>query len=411
MSTTSRILFGLIAGLALGILLGALQPAWAESVYAVAHPIGRLWLTALQMTIVPLVFSLLVTGIASAAGSMAGGGLAARSIALFAILLVLAGLLGALLGPLLLQLAPVSATAAAALNIGGVPPVGVPPVPALADWLLGFVPANPIKAAAEGQMVPIVVFALLFGLATTRIDAERRGRIVGLFDAVVETMLVIVHWVLWTAPLGVFALALGVGGTAGAGIAGVLLHYVAIVIAAQLVVIAATYVLAVFAGKISFSRFSRGVAAAQVVAFSTQSSLASLPAMLEGTTARLGVPEAVRDTVLPLAVSLFRITGPVANLAVCCYVAAVSGVELGVGQLLVGAMVAPIVSLAAVGLPGQISFFTTIGPICLAMGVPLDLLPLLLAVETLPDLFRTLGNVTADMAAARIIAAQTGSAT
>ncbi len=405
MSNTYRILLALVAGLALGAALGAASPPWAPHALAVARPIGRLWLDALQMTIVPLVFSLLVTGVASAAGTVAAGGVAGRAIGLFALLLLAAAALGALLTPLLLDLWPV---APGALGAGG--PSGVPPIPPFGDWLLGFVPTNPIKAAAEGQMVPVVVFALIFGLAATRIDVERQARIVGLFDAVVETMLVVVRWVLWVAPLGVFALALGVGAGAGLGVAGALLHYVAIVVLVQLALLAATYALAVSAGRIGIGRFSRGVATAQIVGLSTQSSLASLPAMLEGSRARLGVPEAVRDTVLPLAVSLFRITSPAANMAVVVFVAAAAGVPLGIGQLVVGAGVAALCSLAVVGLPSQVSFFTALGPISLAMGVPLDLLPLLLAVETLPDLFRTLGNVTADMAVTRIVAVRTGHA-
>ncbi len=406
MSNTYRILIALVAGLLLGAMLAAASPAWAPQMLAAVRPIGRLWLNALQMTIVPLVFSMLVVGIASAAGTVAAGGLAGRAIGLFAVLLLFAAVLGALLTPLLLQLWPV---APGALGVGAV--AAVPPTPPLDEWLLGFVPTNPVKAAAEGQMVPIVVFALIFGFAATRIGDERQARIVGLFDAVVETMLVMVGWVLWVAPLGVFALALAVGANAGLGVAGALFHYVAIVILVQLALLVATYALAVAAGGIGLGRFARGVAAAQIVGLSTQSSLASLPAMLAGSRDRLGVPEAVRDTVLPLAVSLFRVTSPAANMAVVVFVAAAAGVPLGVGQLLVGAGVAALCSLAVVGLPSQVSFFTALAPISLAMGVPLDLLPLLLAVETLPDLFRTIGNVTADMAVTRIIAARTGGAT
>ena len=202
-----------------------------------------------------------------------------------------------------------------------------------------------------------------------------------------------------------FALALAVGAGSGIAAAGALLHYVAIVVATMLVLLAATYMLAIAAGRISPGRFARGIASAQIVGFSTQSSLASLPAMIAGAGAGLGVPPAVRDTVLPLAVSLFRITNPAANMAVAVYVAALSGIVLGPAQLVVGAGVAALVSLAAVGLPGQVSFFTTIGPVCIAMGVPIDALPLLLAIETIPDLFRTIGNVTADMAVTRIVSA------
>ncbi len=401
-SSTTRILLGLILGLGAGILLGWAQPAWIGGVVTVARAVGRLWLDGLQMTIVPLVFALLVTGVASAAGTAAGGGVAARAIGWFAALLLFGGLLGGLVAPLLLTLSPVPASAVAAL--GSVPGGSAsPPIPPLGEWLGSFVPTNPVASAAQGAMVPIVVFALLFGLAATRIDPQARDRLTGLFDAIVQAMLVIVGWVLWIAPVGVFALALGVGAGSGLGAAGALLHYVAIVVIVLLALLGATYLIVVVAGRISPTRFARAILSAQVVGFSTQSSLASLPAMIAGAAANLGIGKAARDTVLPLAVSLFRITNPAANMAVAVYVAALSGVELGAGQLVVGASVAALVSLAAVGLPGQVSFFTTIGPVCLAMGVPIDVLPLLLAIETVPDLFRTVGNVTADMAVTQIV--------
>jgi Na+/H+-dicarboxylate symporter len=108
--------------------------------------------------------------------------------------------------------------------------------------------------------------------------------------------------------------------------------------------------------------------------------------------------------VLPLAVAIFRMTSPVANLAVAFFVAAIYGIEPGVMQIVAAVLVAAAVSVGTVGLPGQASFFTSIAPICIALGVPLDILPILLAVEVIPDIFRTVGNVTADMAATVIAA-------
>jgi Na+/H+-dicarboxylate symporter len=150
------------------------------------------------------------------------------------------------------------------------------------------------------------------------------------------------------------------------------------------------------------------VAPAQVVAVSTQSSLASLPVMIERARDWLGVPQTSAGLVLPLAVAVFRITSPVANLAVCLYVAQLNGVELTLGALVAGGLTAIAVSIASVGLPGQVSFFASVGPICLAMGLPLGVLPLLLAVEVIPDIFRTVGNVTGDLAATRIVAGEDG---
>ena len=404
MPLTLRVLLGLILGLATGAGLAAAGYARLDQVIAVADPVGGLWLDALRMTIVPLVFSLIVTGMVQAQGAARAGGPAARALILFAALLLAAAAFSALAMPAVLAIWPAPAEAAEGLR-RSVAAAGSPFVaqaPPAGEWLRSFLPTNPVKAAADGAMAPLVIFAVLFALAATRIPHGLQDRLTGVFEAVAQAMLVLVGWVLWLGPVGVFALALGVGAKAGVGAAGVLGHYALILSGICVAVALLQYPLVAAAAGRSVLAFARAVAPAQVVAFSTQSSIASLPAMLEGTRG-LGVSGRTSGVVLPLAVSLFRVTSPAANLAVAIYVAHVYGVTLDAGQLAVGVVVAAIVSLAAVGLPGQTTFFTTIVPICLAMGVPMELLPILLAVETIPDIFRTVGNVTADVGVAAIV--------
>jgi Na+/H+-dicarboxylate symporter len=392
--TTVRILLALVAGLVVGAAL-ADSPA-IDRIIAVAEPIGGLWLDALRMTIVPLVFSLLVVGVSSAAGTAAAGGTAARALAMFGVLLVASALFSALAVSGVLAAWPAPQAAAAGLReAAGHSTQKVPDFPTMGAWLRAFIPTNPIQAAAETSMAPLVVFALLFGLAVTRIRADLRTGLVSVFQAVMDTMLVLVQWVLFIAPIGVFALALIVGAKAGFGAAGALGHYILILSGVCIAVGLLSYLLAVAAG-VPLLAFARAAAPAQAVAFSTQSSIASLPAMIAGTR-QLGAPESMIGVVLPLAVSLFRITSPAANLGVAIYCAHIYGVPLNAALLAAGIGVAAVISLASVGLPGQITFFTTTGPICLIMGAPLELLPILLAVETIPDIFRTVGNVTADM--------------
>jgi Na+/H+-dicarboxylate symporter len=402
MSLTVRILIALVAGLVCGIAIAEWGGAWDAAIVGVAQPIGKAWLGGLQMPLIPLIFALLVTGIAQAATTARNNGLAGRSIGLFAILLVGAAGVAALAGPLLLTLWPVPEGAVGAL-VGAGPVSEVPAVRPAAEGLLGFIPVNPLKSAADGQVVAIVLFALIFGFAVTRIAADRRAQLTGFFQALADALLVVVNWVLWLAPLGVFALALVAGARSGLATAGALLHYILFIVALCLLVTLLVYPLAVLLGRIGVGRFARAVFPAQAIAFSTQSSIASLPAMIQASDGALAVRETSRSIVLPLAISLFRITSPPANLGVALYVAAMNGVDLGATQLVLGVLVAAVVSLAAVGLPSQITFFTTTGPICLAMGVPVEALPLLLAVATVPDLFRTVGNVTADMGVARIL--------
>lgn len=275
--------------------------------------------------------------------------------------------------------------------------------PNVADFIKGLAPPNPVAAAAEDAILPLVVFACFFGFAVTRLGEARRVSLVEFFDAVADAMVVIVRWVLWAAPVGVFALGLGVGMRAGAGAAGVIGHYIVAASLAGIGITLVAYVAAVVFGRVPLVLWTRAVAPVQVAAFATQSSLACLPAMIERTQDRLGIPERVTGLVLPLAVAVFRLTSPVMNLAVAIFVAQVYGIEPTVMQWLGAVLVALAVSVASVGLPGQVSFFASVGPICLVLGLPLDLLPILIAVEVIPDIFRTVGNVTGDMAVTAIV--------
>ena len=416
MSRLSRFLSALsvqvLLALVLGLIVGVVGQGWggpvATGALGMVEALGQVWLNALRMTVIPLVFSLLVTGIVAIADAAATGRLATRALLVFGILLVGATTYAILAGLGLLALWPIDPEAGRAL-LAGVPADSAATVGEAARtdgfraFLSSLAPANLIRAAADDGVLAVVVFAIAFGFAATRLGEEQRRPLAAFFEAVAETMVVIVHWVLLAAPIGVFALALGVGLRAGLGVAGTLGHYVAIVCLSQIGVIIIAYVVAVVWGRIAPGRFARAVAPAQVVAISTQSSLASLPVMIERARDALGVPQASAGLILPLAVAVFRFTSPVANLAVCLYVAQLYGVALSPAVLVAGGLTAIAVSIASVGLPGQVSFFAAVGPICLAMGLPLGVLPLLLAVEVIPDIFRTVGNVTADLAATRIV--------
>lgn len=400
------VLVALLVGLLAGAAARAGGMTGEDEGAKLIQAIGSLWLNALKMTIIPLVFSLLVTGIASIADAAHTGRMAVKALIVFAILLFGATVYAFLASEGLHALWPISAEGGRTL-VASAPDASAVIESAHGEGLAGFIanlaPANPIQAAAENSILGIVVFAIAFGFASTRLTASLREPMTQFFQAVAETMITIVHWVLLAAPVGVFCLAMGVGLNAGLGALGVLGHYVALVVLAQVGLIILIYPVAVLWGRIGLARFAQAAAPAQVVAFSTQSSLASLPIMVDRARNYLGVSSATTGLVLPLAVAVFRITSPVANLAVVIYCAHLFGIQLGPAAWLAGGLTALAVSVGSVGLPGQVSFFVSIAPICLAMGVPVQVLPLLLAVEVIPDIFRTIGNVTADLAVARIV--------
>jgi proton glutamate symport protein len=382
----------LIAGLALGWALSG-GPAEATAA-AIAGPAGTVWLRALQMTIVPLVAALLVTGIAQMIATARAGPIARRTLLTFFAILAVGTVFAAFATPALLEAFPVPGRAAAALAAETAAPQTVPGIGAFFESLVA---DNVIAAAAQTAMLPLVVFFVALALAITRLPEPQRELMVRLFEALGNAMLTIIGWVLWIAPAGVFALAVTVGLASRGGAFAALAHYILLVSGLGVVVMLAGYGLGMVGGRTGPVRFARAMLPAQAVAISTQSSLASLPAMLQSCRL-LGVRESTADFVLPLAVALFRATGPVMNLAVAIYVAKLVGVELTPATIAAGVAVALLTTIASVSLPGAISFVTAIGPIALAMGVPVEPLALLVAVEMLPDIVRTLGNVTMDVA-------------
>lgn len=382
-------LCGLVGGLVVGLLLAG-RPA-AITALAIAGPVGSLWLQGLQMTILPLVAGLLFSGIVDTVAAARAGAMARRTLGSLVGFLAFSAILGAVATPLLLHLFPVPAGVRFAQ--GGSPGK----VPGLADFLASLLPENVISAAAASAMLPVITFVALFALASTRLADEPRRQLAVLFEGLAGAMMVVIGWVLRVAPVGVFALGLGLGVRSGGAALGALAHYIVLVVAVGSVVMVTGYAIAVVGGRRRLGAFAAAILPAQVVAISTQSSLATLPAMLSSSR-RLGISPTTSEFVLPLAVTLFRATGPAMNMAVAIYAAKLAGLDLTVGALAAGTFVAFATTFGAVSLPGTISFVSSIGPIAAAMGVPLWPLGVLVAVEVLPDLMRTVGNVTMDVA-------------
>lgn len=397
------ILSALVVGMLLGIAVEMVSPATGTATLPFIEPIGLLWLNALKMTIVPLIVALLITGITATADAARAGKLAGRAVAIFIGANLLAGLMTLLVLPLLLQTFPMSAGAAEGLRHGLGGSTEAATSPHFADFLLSLIPTNPIAAAAEGAILPLIVFTTIFAFAITRIGTAERATLSGFFKALGDAMLVVIGWVLALAPIGVFALGYALAVKAGVAAFGGLLHYVLMLSAIGVCTIILGLLLATFVVRIPLRRFVRAMVPTFAVALSTQSSLASLPAMLRAA-ADLDVDPKKADIVLPLAVALFRFTSPAMNLAVVVYLAWLFNIQLTPWEMAIGLAVALAAALSSVSLPGSISFVTSIAPIAISMGVPVAPLGLLVAVETFPDIFRTLGNVVADVAATRYAA-------
>jgi proton glutamate symport protein len=397
-------LAALIAGIALGAMAGGLQQQVRETALGVAGFVGTLWLNALKMTVIPLVVALLVTGIAKSAEAAQAGRIAGRSVLWIVIICTASAVFGAVATLLLTRFLPLPRGTAEGLQsaLAGVEQKAPGPLPGVAEFFKGVIPDNVVAAAANGDVLPLVVFSVLFALALIYISDQGRRAIVVLFEAIGDALLVIIGWVLWIAPLGVFALAFTVGAAAGGSAFAGLGHYVVIISVVGILVTLAGYPLAILVGRVGLSRFAKGMIAPQAVAISTRSSLASLPAMLAAARS-MGIREQVADVTLPISVALFRATGPAMNVAVAFYVAHWLGLEPSLAQMIAATAVGAVMSYGAVSLPGEVSFISSIAPIAIALGVPIAPLALLVAVEMIPDIFRTVGNVTLDVAVTTVV--------
>ncbi len=397
-----------LGALVLGLLAGALAAGSVGPVHdgaiSVAGFIGTLWLNALKMTVIPLVVALLIVGIAKSAEAASAGRVAGRSVLWIVIVCTASAVFGAAAILVLTHFFPLARTTAAGLQtalsaIEKKPPASLPGV---AEFFKGVIPDNIVSAAANGDVLPLVVFSVLFALALGFISEAGRRLITTFFEAIADALLVIIEWVLRVAPIGVFSLALVVGSAAGGAAFAGLGHYIILISAVGVLVTLAAYPLAMIGGRLRPAKFARALIPPQAVAISTRSSLASLPAMLAASRA-LGIKEQVSDVTLPIAVALFRATGPAMNVAVPFYVAHWLGLHPSIAQMIAAIAVAAVMSYGAVSLPGEVSYISSIAPIAIALGVPIAPLALLVAVEMVPDIFRTVGNVTMDVALCALV--------
>jgi len=407
MKESTRVLVALGAAVVGGALIGASGNDGLLRAADSLAPIGALWVNAIRMTVIPLVVSLIILGVASASDVKAIGRLGGRTLFVFISLLIGMAIVIMPLARLAFTLLP--------LQVGGRPtlPAGAAEAAqavagdqkqTFATWLLSLIPSNPIAAAANGAMVPLILFTLLLALAIVRSPEASRATLVGFFRALGDAMLTLVRWVVALAPLGIFTLVLPLSAHAGASFAGAIGFYILAYSVGSIIATALLYpAVAIFAG-VPIRRFARAALPAQLIAFSSSSSIASLPALVESAERGLGLPSRVSGFVLPLAVSMFKIAGPVSWTIGALFVGWFYGIPLGMRELGTIAFAACFLAFAAPGIPR--GAFIMLTPLFLAIGLPAEGIGILIAVDALPDTFATVLNVTGDLAATAIVARQ-----
>ena len=290
---------------------------------------------------------------------------------------------------------PPGAAEAAGSLTAGAPAVGV------GSWLTSLVPTNPIAAAANGAMLPLIVFTLLLALAIASGPARSRDTLLEFFRALSDAMLVLVRWIVRLAPIGVFGLMLPLGARGGAGLAGAMGFYIVVYSLASVLFVLLLYPVVAMVGGIPMNTFARAALPAQLIAFSSSSSIAALPALVEGAEQELQLEKDVVGFVLPLAVSTFKFAGPVSWPIGACFVAWVYGVQLHGIDYTTIAFASVFLGFAAPGVPR--GAFLMLAPLFLAIGLPVEGIGILIAVDAIPDLFATVTNATGDLAAAALV--------
>ncbi|WP_210147162.1 dicarboxylate/amino acid:cation symporter [Shewanella maritima] len=392
----------MLTGIILGLLLRNLFPESAfikdyitEGVLAV---IGTIFISSLKMLVVPLVFISLVCGTCSLSDPSKLGRLGGKTIAFYLFTTAIA-LTVAITAAIIVHPGAASlATSAMEFN--------AKEAPSLAEVIINIVPTNPIQAMTEGNMLQIILFAVIFGFAISHIG-ERGKRVAALFNDLNEVIMRVVTLIMQLAPYGVFALMAKLSLTLGLETFGSVLKYFFLVLLVLIVHALVVYptLLKVFSG-LSPLMFLRKIRDVQLFAFSTASSNATLPVTIETAEHRMGVDNKIASFTLPLGATINMDGTAIMQGVATVFIAQVFGIELSFVDYLTVVVTATLASIGTAGVPG-------VGLIMLAMvlnqvGLPVEGIALIIGVDRLLDMVRTAVNVTGDTVATVVIAKSEG---
>jgi len=387
----------LVFGLTVGTAIRALPTSDNITIVIDAFDVvGTMWVNAIRMTVIPLIVPLLIASIAGARSGRDATRLGLATIVAFVLLVAVLAVVAALVAPLLFRGLHIDAPMTDALRTsiaGTTLPTGDA---SLGSWFKALIPTNPVKAAAEGSMLSIIVFAVAFGFATLAAPEEVRERVIVFSHSLSAIILIVVQAVLLLAPIGIFALTLVVGARVGGSVFNAMGYFIAVQILLAAIVVAAMLTLTISFGRISPATAIRGATPSLLVAAGTSSSLSALPAMIEGARDVWRLPEKIYGFVLPFAVSTFKPTSGYSWVINVYFVALLYGVPFGSAQLALAAGYSALFNATIPGIPG--GGMIAITPMLLALGLPVEGLAILIAVNLIVDRFTTIGNVAANMA-------------
>ncbi len=386
---------GLVLGLSFGLLASATGNDILMAVATGVRPIGDLFVNAVRMIVIPLVVAIVFLGVARLGDPRKLGRLGGFSLAFFWLTTVVAIFVGMGLMRIGLVFSPDVSPPDAAQQM-------TTELPGVVEFLVSLIPSNPFGAAAEGALLPLIVFTVLFAAAAGTLEETRREPLLTLADSVTETLIRLVHWILWTAPVGVFALAAPVTAESGwAMLQSLAIFIVVVMVGLTLFVVVVYLPLVRFLGRMGVAFFLKGIVGSHVIAFGSTSSAASLPVMLEEAEEKLELSEEVYGLVLSIAASLNRGGSALYQGAAIVFLAHLSEVPLPAAALGGAVLATFLVALTVAPVPS--ASVVTLAPALDAVGIPLAGLGVLFGVDRIPDMFRTATNVTGHMACAVVV--------
>ncbi|EKE83791.1 dicarboxylate/amino acid:cation symporter [Idiomarina xiamenensis] len=383
-----------LAAFVLGVVVAVID----ADIGMAMKPLGDLFISAIKMLVAPLIFCAIVSAITSLQSSQQLGRLGVKTIGLFLLTAVIASVIGLTVGSLL-DITPTEHLVKGAAV--------VKEVPSAAQVLLNMVPVNPFAALAQGNVLQIVVFAALVGIAINRVG-EPAAALQRSIKGGAEVMYSITRMVLQLTPLGVFGLMAWVVGSYGLASLLPLLKFVGAIYLACLLHIVLVYGSFVrFAGGVSPWRFFKAVFDAQVVAFTTCSSFGSLPAAHKAVTERLGVSKEYASFVLPLGATInMDGCGGIYPAIAAIFIAQLYNIPLQWMDYLLIVTTATLASVGTAGVPGTAMVMLTVT--LNAVGLPLEGIAFVAAIDRVIDMVRTLTNVTGDMMVALVVGRSEG---
>ena len=399
MNLSFRILTGLLLGSIAGLMISRSNSALFVNLPGLLAPLGSLWVNAIRMTIMPLLMALVVVAIAGQGRSGRLLAIGGKTLSLFVGLILLSSLFALLFAAPLIGLLEICSENSNVVLASSQVTAERAPLPPFKDWLIGLIPANPFAAAANGDILPLMIFTVVFSLALIQIDERLAKNVVTFFEATKQALLVVIAWIMEVAPYGIFALVLPI--TANLGTESVrLLGTFILMVCGLIVLLSACIYLGLWVLGHDIKKFAKTMAPVQVIGFGTRSSLATLPATIAASEI-LGVSQRTAGLVLPAAVTLFKFASPLARTAGTYFIAALYGIDLTVSEFVVISLAVGLLSFYSPGIPSGGLLIMT--PVYLALSLPVEGIGLLIAIDLIVDMFITAANVTANLGATMML--------